>query len=47
MGKLVFILILIGTSMMAGGIGKGNSEVTVAGVVFLAVGLLVGRFWSR
>ena len=41
MGKLKFVLILIGTSMMAGGIGKGNTEVAAAGVVFLAVGLLI------
>jgi len=47
MEKVAAVLVVVGASMMAGGIGTDNSGVTIAGVVLLAVGILVGRLWSR
>lgn len=46
MDKLIIGLIGVGTVLLAVGIAVGNSPVAVAGVIFLGVGILIGRLFS-
>jgi hypothetical protein len=47
MGKLAIGLIGLGTVLLAVGIAVPQTAVAVAGVIFLGVGILVGRLFGQ
>jgi len=47
MGKLTIALVALGTVLLAVGIAIAQTEVAVAGVIFLGVGILIGRLFGQ
>ena len=47
MGKLIIGLIGVGTVLLAVGIAIAETEMAVVGVIFLGVGILIGRIFGQ